>query len=595
MKNTHSNADRSHRLNSIPTAARKERRSIKNVLTTTLVCFLSLSLQAQQTGKKSFAFRGKVGSVDAATKRLTVTNEPIEGWMGAMTMGYRVDKDEVFSRVKAGDQITATVYEGDFTLYNVQVVPQATAPAMANMPGMQMPNQSTGQTHPQGLQEPETGRRTGTQTPVPELLTEAAKRPPMTLKDFQDLAAANNPSLKQASDIARRSAGQARQAGLYPNPVAGFEGGEIRGGAYGRGEVGPFVQQTIVLGGKLRLRRRVFEEQRRQDELGVSEQRYRLTGDVEQSFYSTLAAQEIVNVRRNLLRLALDTVETAHQLGNVGQADSPDILQAEVEGEQAKVEYETAQRNFIQEFQALAALVGKPALPLAPIKGDLEEYPKIDAGTIIETIVRDSPSVKRAQQGVAQTEAQLHSARREAVPDLQIRAGIQQNRQLLQPEVSNTYRVGAQGFVTAGVNIPIFNRNQGNVEAAKAELDRARNEVARVELSIRQTAQPFVQNYLRAQLEAQRYKNEMLPRAGRAYELYRAKYGQMAAAYPQVIVSQRTLFQLQVNYVQVLESLWTNASALRNFTLSGGLSVPTPAGSSSTTINLPNGGGGSVE
>lgn len=470
--------------------------------------------------------------------------------------------------------------------------PASSSPGMPNMPGMQMRNQQAGPTHPQGLQEPENpNMRTGSQTPVPELLTEAAKRTPMTLKDFEDLAIANNPSLKQAGDIVRRSAGQARQAGLYPNPTSGFEGTEMRGGAYGNGELGGFVQQTIVLGGKLRLRRRVFEEQRRQDELGVSEQRYRLTGDVEQSFYSTLASQEVVNVRKNLLRLALDTVETAHQLGNVGQADSPDILQAEVEGEQAKVEYEAAQRNFIREFQSLAALVGKPALSLTPLQGNLEEYPDIDAGTVVETIVRDSPSVKRAQQGVVQAETQLRSARREAVPDLQLRAGIQQNRQLLQPEVSNTYRVGAQEFVTAGITIPIFNRNQGNVEAAKAELERARNEVARVELSIRQTAQPFVQNYLTAQLEAQRYKNEMLPRAGRAYDLYRAKYGQMAAAYPQVIVSQRTLFQLQVNYVQVLESLWTTASALRNFTLSGGLGVPAPAGSSSTTINLPNGGG----
>jgi hypothetical protein len=37
-----------------------------------------------------------------------------------------VDKDSVLKEVKAGDQITATVYEGDFkTLYNVKVVPPA--------------------------------------------------------------------------------------------------------------------------------------------------------------------------------------------------------------------------------------------------------------------------------------------------------------------------------------------------------------------------------------------------------------------------------------------------------------------------------------
>ena len=78
----------------------------------------------------------------------------------------------------------------------------------------------------------------------------------------------------------------------------------------------------------------------------------------------------------------------------------------------------------------------------------------------------------RAQEAVAREE-QLRSARREAVPDLQLRAELQQNRQLLEAEVSNTYRVGLQGFVIAGVNIPVFNRNQGNIAAAKAELVRA--------------------------------------------------------------------------------------------------------------------------
>lgn len=470
--------------------------------------------------------------------------------------------------------------------------PAANQPTQAGqMPGMQMPP-----SHPGSLQETEKPNvRIGSQTPMPELLTEAAKRPPMRLKDFQDLAAANNPSLKQAADIVRRSAGQAKQAGLYPNPSVGYQGEEIRGGAFGGGEQGAFVQQTIILGGKLGLRRRVFEEQRRQDELGVVEQRYRLAGDVEQSFYSTLAAQETVNLRRDLMHLTLEAVATAHQLGNVGQADAPDILQAEVEAEQAKVEFMTAQREFIQQFHSLAAVAGKPELPLAPLEGKLDEYPKIDAETIVEMIVRDSPSIKRAQQAVAKAEAQVRSARREAVPDLQVRAGLQNDRELLGAEIPNSKRVGTIGFVTAGVNIPIFNRNQGNVEAARADLERARNEVARLVLSIRQSAQPLLQAYLADQLQAERYKNEIIPRATRAYRLYLAKYTQMASAYPQVIVSQRTLFQLQVNYIRTLEDLWANATTLQNYTLTGGLSVPSTAGSSSTTINLPNGGGGTVE
>jgi Cu/Ag efflux protein CusF len=99
-------------------------RKIHVAIVGALLCLLLPSMHAQPKGKKSYVFRGKVEKVDTATKKLTVANEAIEGWMGAMTMGYSVDKaDEVLKEVKAGDQITATVYDGDYTLYNVKVAP----------------------------------------------------------------------------------------------------------------------------------------------------------------------------------------------------------------------------------------------------------------------------------------------------------------------------------------------------------------------------------------------------------------------------------------------------------------------------------------
>ena len=79
---------------------------------------------AQQTAKKEHPFRGKVEKVDPKTKTLTVNGEKVEGWMMAMTMTYGVDKPEILNKVKAGDQITARVYDGDFsTLHDVHVAP----------------------------------------------------------------------------------------------------------------------------------------------------------------------------------------------------------------------------------------------------------------------------------------------------------------------------------------------------------------------------------------------------------------------------------------------------------------------------------------
>ena len=75
-------------------------------------------------GRKEFVFKGKVDAVDLAGKWLTVSNENVEGWMAPMTMIYKADKDDVYVKVKSGDQITARVYDGiEDMLYDVQVIP----------------------------------------------------------------------------------------------------------------------------------------------------------------------------------------------------------------------------------------------------------------------------------------------------------------------------------------------------------------------------------------------------------------------------------------------------------------------------------------
>ena len=63
------------------------------------------------------------GRVEVITEKgLTVNGEKVEGWMDAMTMTYQVDKPDVLKKVKVGDQIMATVYQGDMMLHNVEVM-----------------------------------------------------------------------------------------------------------------------------------------------------------------------------------------------------------------------------------------------------------------------------------------------------------------------------------------------------------------------------------------------------------------------------------------------------------------------------------------
>ena len=220
--------------------------------------------------------------------------------------------------------------------------------------------------------------------------------------------------------------------------------------------------------------------------------------------------------------------------------------------------------------------VGQPQLPLPPLKGNLENVPSLDTQQTLATILRDSPAIKIAQLGVARAQAELTRSRREPVPDLTLRAGYQQDRELLEPTGSK--RVGGIGFAEAGINIPLFNRNQGNIAASQSDIDRAQREVDRVGLVLRQQASPLFENYENARAIADRYRAQTIPSAQEAYNLYLAKYHQGAAAYPQVLIAQRTLFRLQAAYVTALENVWTNAIALQGLLLTDGLDQPSAPG-----------------
>jgi cobalt-zinc-cadmium efflux system outer membrane protein len=432
------------------------------------------------------------------------------------------------------------------------------AAAQQPMPGTSMPSSSSSSQHPQQ----ETAAAHG-----PDLLAETEGRAPLPLEDLLTMARRLNPTLRGARARVAQSAGQATQAGLLPNPVVGYQGEQIRGGSFGGGEHGGFVEQTIPLGGKLRLRRDAYRAQERTGELSVREQEARIEGEVESRFYVALALEQEIEVRRHLSDVAGDAALTAKQLANVGQADAPDVLQAEVEAEQARLDAMRTERQYMAAFHQLATAAGQPDLPLTRLSGTLENTPPA-----LEAAKSESPAVQRADAAVVAAEARLRSARREVVPDLTLRAGEQWNGELLRerPNVS----VGPQSFASASIDLPLWNRNQGNIATAEAELEHARAEAARTRLALAEAKAPLEQQYQIAATEVQRYRTELLPRAQHAYELYRNRYETMAAAYPQVLVSQRTLFQLQVDYVRALGELWKNAALLRHFTLDGALNAP---------------------
>jgi cobalt-zinc-cadmium efflux system outer membrane protein len=394
----------------------------------------------------------------------------------------------------------------------------------------------------------------------------------VTLEQVQKIAADSNPTLRQAEAEIRATKARQQQAGLYPNPTVGYTGDEIRGGSVGGGKQGFFLQQAVVTGGKLGLSREVFGKEVKLAEIEAEEQKIRVQSAVKMAFLRVLAAQELLETRRDLAKIAQDAAETQRRLMNTGQADESEVLGAEVEAQRMRMAARMQENTLREEWRSLAAVIGQPELPLATVAGNLEtDWPELNEDQAVETIAKESPAVRIADAAEARAQSVLARAKREPVPDVLIRGGLEYNNETLG---SVPWAKGWEGIAELAVQIPLFNRNQGNTAAARADIDRAGQEKTRIALTLRERAATAVDQYANARLMAVEYRDEMLPRAKRAYSLMVDKYGQMLASYPRVLDTQRKLYELQIEYISALESVWTNGIALQGFLLTDGLEAP---------------------
>jgi cobalt-zinc-cadmium efflux system outer membrane protein len=402
--------------------------------------------------------------------------------------------------------------------------------------------------------------------------------PALRLEDLERMALQNNPTIGQAEAAIRAAEGRRRQAGLMPNPIIGYAGEELSARAFGqKSEHYVFAEQEVPLGGKLKKSRDIFARERAQAQAEAATQKQRVLNAVRTLYYEALGAQRLVETRDELAKLASEAVEVTGELFNTGAADRPDVLAIQVEARRARLDLVMAENERDQIWRQIAAVVGDPFLKPARLVGDLEQgLPMLELEQLLDTLLRESPEVKRAQAGIERARASLVRAKAEPAPNLFLRGGMGYSTELLEtfPPQPPGRKSGPEAFAEVGLRIPLFNRNKGAIAEASAELDFAEREARRVELMLRARTASAFRAYQNALSVATEYREQIVPRARQAYELYLENFKRMAAAYPQALIAQRTFFQTQAEYVRALVDVWRNATQLEGFMLTGALDAP---------------------
>ncbi len=388
--------------------------------------------------------------------------------------------------------------------------------------------------------------------------------PAVTIETFERLAM-QSPDVVQARTAVDAARGTARQAGLLPNPAIGYSADEMSGGepAHG-GQHGFFVDQVIPLGGKLGKRRDALLAAAAEAEARLEVAKFTALNTVRLAYFDALAAQQRADLERRMVALLQEAVRTSYGLYNVGQADRPDVLEIEIEARRAQVRLVTARKEVERTRAQLAIAAADPQLSFGRLEGRLEDALAIADAAALAHVLAKSPELVAARAGVERANKALRAARAERNPDLLLKGGARYNREHIELP-GNDIHLGWQGFFEAGVTVPIFDRNQGNIAAAEAELRAAEADVRRVEMSIRSRHANALEGYREAARIAEAYRTEIMPRAEEAYRLYLEKYGAMMAAYPQVLISRRTLLESNLEYLEAVEKLYRAGLPLRGY------------------------------
>lgn len=383
----------------------------------------------------------------------------------------------------------------------------------------------------------------------------------LSLTDLESLAFEHNPTLAAAKARVSAMRGQQFQAGRYPNPMVGYQGMEmgIRGTA---GQQGGFIGQRIITGGKLELDQAAAGKQVTAAHFEFHAQEQRILSDVRVRFYETVILQQRVKLTNELVRIGDELVRATEQLLTARQATQNDLLLAEIQVDESRILLDNSSNEELQAWRRLAAVIGLPAMQPVSLTGPLESNaPPLDWSTCYATVMDNNPVLNAARAKVEQTKILILRAKKEPIPDIDI---IVRHRH---------HNVTGDNVTTvqAGIPLPIFNRNQGNIRSAEAHWRAANKDRERIELALQDQLAVAYRRYTNAIQQTKRYEDRMIPRAEKSLKLVTDGYEKGQIQYLNLLTAQRTYWQVSLAYLDSLRELRTSSSLIQGQLLSDSL------------------------
>lgn len=351
------------------------------------------------------------------------------------------------------------------------------------------------------------------------------------------LALARAPILRSAEAGRRAVQGDRVQAGLRPNPEFSFSSENFGGSGGNAGlrslETTYGLSQRIETGGKRQARIGAADSALALTGLDVAALRLDLIRDVVRAMAEAVAAGRVVEIARERVRLAGEVLRATQGRVEAGREPFVQQRRAEVARETAAVGLERAQRDAGLAARALAVLLAAPGVEIRPARATWFDDlgPRPDPARAQAAPAGQIDRI-RLDGLIAQRRAELELQRRNAVPDLSVTGGVRRFRE----------GSGDSAFVLGlSVPLPVFDRNQGNILRAGAELSRAEADAERGRLYLDAALADAGRRLDQAWRAADSLRRIVLPAALEAAGFAREGYAEGKFSLLEVLDAQRVL------------------------------------------------------
>lgn len=345
-----------------------------------------------------------------------------------------------------------------------------------------------------------------------------------------------SPDLGAAEAGVAASRGNLTQAGLLPNPALGATAENIAGSGAYRGtraaETTYELAQRVEVGGQRGARIGVARTEIALAGRDLAATRLDLVRAARQAYAEAIATRRAARITADGVRLAEEVLRIARERVDAGREPLLQQRRAEVSLSTAAIARSRAEREAEVARRALAVLLAASEVELGPSDRWFDDIGPTPSSRM-PTDPAANPDFARWQDEIARSNAALALERRRAIPDLTVGAGVRRFS-----DTNDTAMV-----LNLSVPLPVFDRNQGNIARAGAELARTQRIAELNQRALGAALTDAGQRLETAWREADSLRRVVVPGAEQAFGFAREGYAAGKFSFLEVLDAQRTLFE----------------------------------------------------